>query len=253
MSRHYRTALVTGASSGIGAALAARLCAEGIEVVLAARRVDTLDAIADDLRAKGGKARVAAIDVARPKAAIAEIQRIDAQLDGLDLVVANAGVAPGRWSGKLAWEDCEGIIDVNVAGATATLVAVLPRMVERGRGHLVGISSIAAFRGLPKFAAYSASKAYLSAFLEGVRVDLRGTGVHVTDVRPGYIKTALNAGNDKLPFMMSAEAAAATIWKAIRAQRSMIAFPFPTAAAMRTAAIMPRPVYARMMGGKARG
>jgi short-subunit dehydrogenase len=251
-SERYRTALVTGASSGIGAALAAKLCAEGVEVVLAARRTDVLEALAADLGKAGGKTRVAAIDVADPKATIAAIQRIDEEVDGLDLVVANAGVAPGRWSGKLTWEDCAGIIDVNVAGATATLVAVLPRMVERGRGHLVGISSIAAFRGLPKFAAYSASKAYLSAFLEGVRVDLRGTGVHVTDVRPGYIKTALNAGNEKLPFLMSADDAAATIWKAIRAKRSMIAFPFPTATAMRTAALMPRPVYARMVGGRRR-
>lgn len=248
----HRTALVTGASSGIGAALAKRLCAEGIEVVLAARRVDALEELAAEIAAQGGKARVAAIDVAQPEAAIAEIQRIDEQLDGLDLVVANAGVAPGRWSGKLTWKDVSGIIDVNVAGATATLVAALPRMVERRRGHLVGISSIAAFRGLPKFAAYSASKAYLSAFLEGIRVDLRGTGVHVTDVRPGYVKTALNAGNDKLPFLMTADAAAAIIWKAIRAKRSMIAFPFPTATAMRTAALMPRPLYARMMGGPKR-
>lgn len=248
----YRTALVTGASSGIGAALAAKLCAEGIEVVLAARRTEVLEDIAARLRAEGGKARVAALDVADPERTVEAITRIDDEVGGLDLVIANAGVADGRWSGKLQWADCKNTIAVNIAGATATLTAVLPRMVQRGRGHIVGISSIAAYRGLPKYAVYSASKAYLSALLEGIRVDLRGTGVHVTDIRPGYVKTALNENAKGLPFLITAESAADSIYKAIRGKKALYGFPFPTATAMRTAALLPGAVYDRIAGGRKR-
>ncbi len=248
-----RTALVTGASSGIGAALARRLAAEGIRVALTARREDALRAVADEIEAAGGAAAVYPVDVSDPAATVAAIQAADDALDGLDLVIANAGVVDMRWSGKLTWEDCASIIDVNVTGATATLCAVLPRMVERKRGHLVGVSSIAGYRGLPKLAAYSGSKAYLSTFLEALRVDLRGTGVSVTDIRPGYVRTAMNSDTTRsLPFEVTAEDAAERIWKAIRSRRAVLTFPLPMAGGARFMAALPNPLFDRMMkrGGK---
>ena len=248
MPVEIRTALVTGASSGIGAALARRLAAEGITVALTARREDALRSLAAEIEAAGGQASVHAVDVSDPVATVAAVQAADDALGGLDLVVANAGVGKGQWSGKLTWDDCADTLAVNVAGATATLTAVLPRMVARRRGHLVGVASIAAYRGLPKFAVYSASKAYLGAFLEALRVDLRGTGVHVTDVRPGYVRTAMTSENAKMPFIVSAEAAADAIWKAIRARKSVVTFPLPMAAGAHVRAALPNALFDRMWG-----
>nr|MCH9685419.1 SDR family NAD(P)-dependent oxidoreductase [Deltaproteobacteria bacterium] len=202
------------------------------------------------IKASGGSASVHPVDVSDPEATVAAVHAADDAHDGLDLVIANAGVGNGQWSGTLTWEDCANVLAVNVAGATATLVAALPRMVERKRGHLVGISSIASFRGLPKFAAYSASKAYLSTFLEALRVDLRTSGVHVTDVRPGYVRTPMTADNASMPFAVTAEDAARRIHKAVRGRRAVLTFPLPMASAAYTMGSLPNAVYDRLLGKK---
>src|SRR5690606_13650507 len=139
-----RTAFITGASSGIGAALAKLLASEGVEVALAARRIEALEAVAAEIESEGGRARVCPVDVGDPAAVRAVIRDADEAMGGLDLVVANAGLGKTRWSGKLTWADCAPMLQVNVIGATATLIAILDRMVERKHGHLVGISSLAA-------------------------------------------------------------------------------------------------------------
>jgi short-subunit dehydrogenase len=244
-----RTAFITGASGGIGEALARLLADHGLEVGIAARREDELARIADEIARAGGRARPYPLDVTDPARVQATLGRADDELGGIDLVIANAGIAAMRWSGKTDWAHCAPMLGVNVIGATATLIALLPRMVERKRGHVVGVSSIAAYRGLPKLAVYSASKAYLSAFLEALRVDLAGAGVHVTDVRPGYVRTAMNADSKrKLPFLMEASAAAQEIWDAIVARKAVHAFPLPVATAMRSIALLPNVFYDRMAG-----
>ncbi len=240
----FRTALVTGASSGIGAALARRLAAAGAEVALVARREELLAALRDEIVAAGGKARIYPVDVAVPEAAVEVVRRADDELGGLDLVVANAGVGRSRWAGRLAWEDLAPTLRVNVEGAAATLVAVLPRMVERRRGHLVGVSSLAGYRGMPRSAAYSASKAFLSTFLESLRVDLRGTGVAVTDVRPGFVRTPMTAENRfPMPFLIDAEPAARTIVAALTRKAPVIAFPRAMAAVTGTSRLLPNVVW----------
>lgn len=238
-----RTAFVTGASVGIGAELAKLLARQGLHVAIAARREAELAAVAAAIRAEGGQATVVPVDVSDAAAITAAVQRIDGELGGLDLVVANAGVATQRHSAKLHWDDCATMLGVNVIGATATLVAAIPGMVARGRGHLVGVSSIAAYRGLPKLAVYSASKAYLSAMLEGMRVDLEPKGICVTDVRPGYVRTAMNEGAGKLPMELQPVEAAQEIVDAILAKKAVHAFPLPVAAAMRSAAALPRGLW----------
>lgn len=243
-----RTALVTGASSGIGAALARRLAREGIEVVLAARRTAALHELAATITSEGGKAHVLALDVCDPEQTTAKIQAIDDELGGLDLVVANAGVGQSRWAGKLDWEACSSVIDVNVRGAVATLVAVLPRMVERGRGRVVGISSVAQYRGLPRNAAYSASKAFLSVFLESLRVDLRHTGVSVTDVRPGFVDTPLSASVPRKPFEIDADAAAKLIVEAVARRQRVLVFPLPMRMMGSLLTVMPDAIYERAVG-----
>ncbi len=248
LSTTTRTALVTGASSGIGAALARALAREGIEVVLAARREAALHELAATIAHDGGKARVLALDVSDPELTFTKIQAIDDEIGGLDLVVANAGVGQQRWAGKLDWQACSQVIDVNVRGAVATLVAVLPRMIERGRGRLVGISSVAQYRGLPKNASYSASKAFLSTFLESLRVDLRHTGVAVTDVRPGFVDTPLSASIPRKPFEIDADAAARLILASITRRQRVLVFPLPMRILGALLTVMPSAIYDPVVG-----
>src|SRR3954466_4139303 len=127
----YRTAFITGASSGIGRALASRLAAAGGEVAIAARREDKLRDVERAIVQAGGRPRVYVCDVADAESTRATLERADTEMGGLDLVIANAGVSMHRWSGKLTWQHCAPLVRVNVEGALATLLVVLPRMVER--------------------------------------------------------------------------------------------------------------------------
>jgi len=239
-----RTALVTGASSGIGMALAKRLAQKGAEVALAARREKPLRDLCGEISDAGGKARVYTLDVTDPGATVATLQRADDEMQGIDLVVANAGVGRARWGGGLSWDDCAEVISVNVLGAVATLTALLPRMVARKRGHLVGVSSLAQYRGLPNNAAYGASKAFLSSFLESLRIDLRSTGVAVTDVRPGFVRTAMTEKQDiDRPFLMKADDAAAVIVRGIEKAAAVVEFPWQLAAVARTSRLLPRALF----------
>jgi short-subunit dehydrogenase len=238
----HRSALITGASSGIGAALAKQLAARGTEVVLAARREDALHELAEAIEAAGGKAITEVLDVRDPERTEARIRELDEQ-HRFDLVVANAGIGGSKWSGKLSWADCKSIIDVNVSGAVATLTGAIPGMVERKQGHLVGISSVAQYRGLPKAAAYCASKAFLSTFLETLRVDLHDVGISVTDVRPGFVGTPMTEGMKSLPFLVEVDKAAKTIVKALDRKRKVLVFPPQMAALGHALEVMPTAIF----------
>jgi short-subunit dehydrogenase len=239
-----KTALVTGASAGIGRALAVRLARRGTTIAIVARRREQLDQVAREIESAGGRAFVLPADVGRPDEITAAIARAESALDGLDLVVANAGIGGGLHARDLTWEKVEPILRVNVLGAIATLTAALPKMVARGRGHLVGVSSLAGMRGLPKTAAYSASKAALSTFLESLMVDLAGSGVFVSDVRPGYVKTDLTAGREyKMPMLMELEAAIDEIVAGLDAGDPIVAFPKPLAAALSATRLLPERGY----------
>ncbi len=241
-----RTAFVTGASSGIGEALARRLAADGVHVALAARSEDKLVAVARGITDAGGRASVHPVDVTDPVAIADAVRDADDALSGLDLVVANAGVGRSRWSGKLTWRDVEPLIQVNVVGATATLLAIVDRMVERKNGHLVGVSSLAGYRGLPQNAAYSGTKAYLTTFLEGLRVDLRSAGIAITDVQPGFVRTPMTADvKHRTPFMVEASDAANLIVRGIRKREPVVAFPWQLATVVRSARFLPPMLYDR--------
>jgi short-subunit dehydrogenase len=238
----HRSALITGASSGIGAALAKHLATQGTEVVLAARREPALRELAETIEAAGGKATTELLDVSDPERTEARIRELD-QVHAFELVIANAGIGGSKWSGKLSFADCKPIIDVNVGGMVATLTGALPGMVERKRGHLVGISSVAQYRGLPRAATYCASKAFVSVFLESLRLDLHGTGVDVTDVRPGFVETPMTEVVKFLPFLVDVDQAAKTIAKAIERKRKVLVFPAPMAALGHLLERMPAAIY----------
>ncbi|HEX6284329.1 MAG TPA: SDR family NAD(P)-dependent oxidoreductase, partial [Pyrinomonadaceae bacterium] len=189
-----KTVMITGASSGIGKGLALEIAARGGRVGLLARREDVLNEIVDQIRSRNGTAIAIAADVRDPKAVRAAADRIRSELGPIDVMIANAGVGATKHASELDPDQVAEVININVLGAVNSVSAVVPEMVERGSGHLVAISSLAGYRGLAKSAAYCASKAALSSFFESLRIDLRHTGVTVTIIHPGFIKTPLTAG-----------------------------------------------------------
>lgn len=245
-----RVAVVTGASSGIGAELARQLAASGWRVGLTARRADQLDALALEIRRLGGVAEVAPADAADPDATRGAIRALVEALGGpVDLLIANAGVGAPVPATAFSAAAIERIVRVNLLGAASAIEAVLPEMLRRQSGHLVGISSLAAYRGLPGGAGYCASKAGLTAMLESLRIDLRRQGIAVTSVHPGYIRTPMIAGAaHPLPFLMEAGPAARVILKAVAARRRHVAFPRPMAALMTVARAVPCILYDRLVG-----
>ncbi|MBX5481541.1 MAG: SDR family NAD(P)-dependent oxidoreductase [Myxococcaceae bacterium] len=235
-----RTALITGASSGLGRGLARWFATRGVQVFAAARREQQLEELAKECREAGGKLEPMRLDVSDSDDTIRRIRELDERVGGLDLVIANAGVGADTPAKRLEWEDVKRIIDVNVTGAAATLCAVLPRMVERDRGHLVGISSLAAYRGLPGSGAYSASKAFLYIFLEGLRVDLQRTHIKVTSIHPGFVKSEMTARNKfPMPFLLETDDAVERMARAIVRGDSEFAFPWQTSSLMKFAKVLP--------------
>lgn len=236
----WRTALVTGASSGIGAALSKRLAKEGVEVVLAARRAPELEALAAEIRAEGGRARSLELDVTRPDDAVARVRAVDEEIGGLDLVVANAGIGWPQPARTLTWESCAQVFATNFMGSMATLTAVLPRMVERGRGHLVGMSSMIVYAPAPGGSAYRATKCGLTGFLENVRAELGGSGVHATVVHPGFVQTPMaDAFTVKPPIVLTAERSADIVVRKLAKRPARIDFPLSVVLAMRLMGALP--------------
>jgi short-subunit dehydrogenase len=239
----WKTALITGASSGIGRGLAEQLAARGTEVVLCARRQRELAEVASVITLAGGRAHVRPIDVADTSRTVELVRSVDDELGGLDLIIANAGVGAPEAGTSLTWEALAGPCHINFCGAVATLTAVLPRMKERGRGHVVGISSLAAFGPLPTGAAYCAPKAGLSMLLECLRLDLTGSGVHVTAVHPGFVRTQMvRSTSFEMPMLMEVDDAVALIVRELEHAPATIDFPRPLAMAARLGGLLPRPL-----------
>lgn len=224
---HFENAYITGASSGIGRALALELARRGTRVVVVARRFERLEQLVNEIRAAGGRADAETLDVREPELVFESVARWDLEVGGLDLVIANAGVGSVVSASYLAWGDVANLLAVNVGGAFATLIAGKDAMLPRRRGTLVGISSLAGVRALPGSGAYSASKAALSTFLETLELDLRASGLAVVDVQPGFVKSEMTDRNDfDMPFLMEVEEAARLCVDRIEARASVVSFPW---------------------------
>ena len=241
---HFSNALITGASSGIGAELARELSRRGTRVVLVARRADHLEQLAAELRQAGGEADVECLDVVDTAAVRELVGRWDERLDGLDLVVANAGVGRAFSAQKLTWEHVEPVLMVNVVGAIATLTAALERMRERDRGTLCGISSLAGRGGMPGSGAYSASKAALATFLETLTIDLAGSGLRVVDVQPGFVDSEMTDHNDfHMPFKWDTPKAVRRIVDDLERGRAICAFPWQLSMPLAITRGLPRTLW----------
>ena len=236
--------MITGASSGIGKGLALAIAARGGRLGLLARREDLLNEIVEEIRAQNGKAIAVSADVRDAKAVRAAADKIRAELGPIDVLIANAGVGTSNHASQLNPDQVADVININVLGAVNSVSAVAPEMVERKSGQLVAISSLAGYRGLPKSAAYCASKAALSSFFESLRIDLRGSGVTVNVIYPGFIKTPLTSGRSaKMPYLMELDEGVKKILNAIEKGKRSYAFPWQLATIVRSSLVMPAAVY----------
>jgi short-subunit dehydrogenase len=218
-----RHVLITGASSGLGAALACAYAAPGRTLTLIGRDPVRLAAVADDCRGSSATVLTVLADVADPSAMERAVGDAEAARP-LDLVIANAGISGG--DGSDATLRAQQILRVNVEGVVNTVEPALPTMIKRGRGQLALMSSLAGFRGMPSAPAYCASKAAVRVYGEALRARLRAHGVRVAILCPGFVETPLTARNPfPMPLIMPAGRAAARIKLGLDAGRTMIAFP----------------------------
>ena len=242
---------LTGASSGIGAALARRYADEGAQLGLFARRADALAAIAATLAPVRPAIYVG--DVRDAAALQAAASDFTARHGAADIVIASAGVSRGTLT-EYADDNAtfRATFDINVLGMLHTFQPFLPAMRAARKGRLVGIASVAGFRGLPGAGAYSASKAAAITYLESLRVELYGSGVEVITICPGYVATPMTAGNPyRMPFLISADRAATLIVRAISAGTRFYVLPWQMHWVGRLLAFLPRalfdPLFARAL------
>jgi short-subunit dehydrogenase len=235
--------LITGASGGLGAALAALYAAPGVRLSLQGRDEGRLEAAAARCRGRGALVSTARLDVTDRAACAAWAGGAD-DAAPVDLAVANAGVSggPGPRGSALP------ILAVNVLGVVHTLEPLIPRMAARGRGQLAVVSSLASFRGTPQAPAYCASKAAVRAWGEGLRGRLLPRGVVVSVVCPGFVATPMTAENPfPMPLLMSAERAAEAVARGLARGRARVAFPWPLYAAARLLAALPPALGDRLL------
>lgn len=236
---------LTGASSGIGEALARHYAAGGATLGLLARRGDLLRGLKDSLPAPG---EIYPCDVRDLGAVSAAAHDFIAKHGVPDLVIGNAGVSFGTLTEHA--EDAavfREVLDINVMGLVNTFHPFVRPMRERGSGTLAGIASVAGFRGLPGATAYSASKAAAIRYLEGLRVELRPSGVRVTTLCPGYIATPMTSRNPyPMPFILQADDAARRFARAIASGTSYAVIPWQMAIAGRVLGVLPNWLYDRL-------
>lgn len=233
---------ITGASSGIGLALATEYARQGAVLGLVARRTEALDAFAR--RFPDTAVATYHADV-RDAEALAEAAHHFIAAHGLpDIVIANAGVSKGVATGHGDLAAFREVMDVNCYGMAATFEPFAARMSDARRGTLVGIASIAGIRGLPGSGAYSASKAAALAYLESLRVEMRPCGVTVVTIAPGYIRTPMTAHNPyPMPFLMQADRFAAKAARAIERKGRFAVFPWPMRIVAAVLRLLPRVLY----------
>jgi short-subunit dehydrogenase len=207
-------AIITGASSGIGKALAEKLISEGYIVGITGRRLERLEAMRDKYPEQ---VHIMQMDVSKVDKARSQFDQLVEQMGGLDLCIVNAGI--GRLNPEFALDPELETIEVNITGFVAILQRAADYFRSQGRGHIVGISSIAALLGNPGSPAYNASKAFVLNYLEGVYVALRRSNITVTDIRPGFVTSELTEKNKRMFWVAPAEKAAEQIYRAIKRKK----------------------------------
>jgi NAD(P)-dependent dehydrogenase (short-subunit alcohol dehydrogenase family) len=242
-----QVALVTGAASGLGRQLALNLAAEGAIIAAVDLQAEALEKLAADLGGKGCAWAVA--DVTTFAALREAVDKLQDRLGPVDVLIASAGIGVETSAQDFHAADFEAVARVNLIGVANSVAAVLPGMLARRRGHLVAISSLASFRGLPRMAAYCAAKSGVNALMESLRFELKPSGIAVTTICPGWIRTPMTA-NLKLPMpnILEVEDAARRILDAVRRRRALYAFPWSSAWRVRLLRWLPPGLGDLLMG-----
>jgi short-subunit dehydrogenase len=244
-------AFVTGASSGLGRALSLALARDGYAVGIFARRRTLLESLAAEILDAGGRVSVHVGDVGERTSVRRAVHALESEFGAVDLLIANAGIGGDRKRGEVDAQDFETVMRVNLLGAVYAVEAVLPGMRKRRSGHLVSVSSLAGYGGLPGAAAYSASKAAMTQYFEALRIELRGSGVDVTVLMPGYIRTPMTEASDHArPFLLELDQGTRRMLGAIRRRKRAYAFPWPMAMAVRLGRLLPRGLYDWLLGSR---
>jgi NAD(P)-dependent dehydrogenase (short-subunit alcohol dehydrogenase family) len=232
-----RVVLITGAGSGIGRRFAQLFANEGAIVAAVDLSPEPLRSLVAELA--GTRAAWATADVTDSVALAKAFEELQLRLGQVDMLIACAGI--GRETSALDYraEDVAAHIRVNLIGVSNSIAAVLPEMLARGRGHVVALSSLASYRGLPRLIGYSASKAGVNALMEGLRLELRGTGITFTTMCPGYIRTPMTAPLENSPYLMELDYAVPRMMRAIRCKEPHCAFPSQTVWQLRLLRALP--------------
>jgi short-subunit dehydrogenase len=240
MAARWRTAWITGASTGIGRALAVALTRDGVKVAASARSVDTL---ADLARTHPGIAPLP-LDVTDPAAMAQAAGTIAGTLGPIDLAVFNAGIWEAMTARNFSAAKAARSMAVNYHGVVNGIEAVLPAMLERGQGHIAMVASVAGYRGLGPTAAYGPTKAAVINLAETLRNDLAARRIKVSVINPGYVATPMTSVNKfPMPYMVSAEDAARRIIRGLEKGKFEIAFPWQLVGLMKLGRLMPNRLF----------
>lgn len=243
-----RVTVITGASSGIGASLAYAFARDGHTLALISRRAKELSDVADRCHQLGGKAVAYPCDITDKQAVKACVRQVLDELGQVDTFIANAGISLSSEGHVFNAYVFEKTWKTNLIGHSYFLEGLIPVMKKRGSGHLVGIGSLASYRGLPGAGAYCSSKAAMVSLFESLRIDLKPYGICVSMINPGYIKTPLTDKNRfYMPFLMETEEGVRHIYRAIKKKKSLFAFPKPLVWALRLSRCVPIFLFDRII------
>lgn len=243
--------VVTGAASGIGRVMTRRLLAEGAAVAAIDRNGAALDALAKEH--DGQRLATAVADVTDAVGVAAAVRDLEARLGPADRLIANAGIGRATGTHNFSAADFAEIININLIGVANSVAAVLPGMIERRRGHLVALSSLASYHGIPMMSAYCASKSGVSALFDSLAVELKQFDIAVSTICPGWIRTPLvEQIKFKIRGLMEVEYAVDRILDAVRRKRRYVAFPLKTTMLVRLLRWLPAPWADRLVTWKMR-
>jgi len=235
---------LTGASSGIGEALAVELARRGAKVAITARRAEVLESQRQSIAQTGGTVKCFPGDVQDLDAMKRMVSEIESVFGPIDVAIPNAGTHVFTVPEEFNSQEYLDLMNLNFGGMLHCIEAVLPSMLRRGAGAIAPVASLAGYRGLPRAAAYGASKAAMIHFCESIRFHLVRRGITISIVNPGFVKTPLTDKNDfRMPFLVDATTAARTICDGIERGKREIAFPFPFNWVLKFARVLPAPLY----------
>jgi short-subunit dehydrogenase len=239
-----KTILITGASSGIGRAIASKLSGDNVNLILTARRINLLEEIKEEAKTNKCSYLLLQCDVSNKNDVAAAYIKIKDKFGRVDLAILNAGV--GHYMNVLNYNSgfAEKIYSTNLLGMIYWIEQLLPDYLGRKSGIIAGVSSMADNRGYSGSSFYSSSKAAVTNYLEGLRVELNPYGIKVITIRPGFVETPMTSGNKfKMPFLMTAEKAADIILNGIKKEKRVIQFPWQMALLTSIVGILPGSLY----------